>query len=140
MIARPALAGLEYLLMMLTSLKKMLLIFSLSVMPAIADAKGPDCWHWPASMAQVKLKNGQIKHADEIDSDNPRRVNKVLLSEQMVGLDPFYHQENYLQIYLFTFLDAAGKPIAQAITKSHSTYTECSMDEVTVYVVSAVLD
>jgi hypothetical protein len=93
---------------------------------------GPDCGgsnHWPASMAFTQLKDAALINTDKIDST---RTTSVRISSEQIGKDL------YRQVYDVLFFEKSGAKI-EVIAISDASYQECSMGDVTVYVVSQKL-
>ncbi|WP_239427677.1 hypothetical protein [Snodgrassella communis] len=107
-------------------MKKFLLTILLEFFSILSYAKAPDCHSWPMTMAAMWMKNANI--VDMVDIDEPKSKITLLASEKKKkGL--------YTQIYHFVFYDKKGNTY-EVITKNDSSYEECSMSNVSSYLIS----
>ena len=104
-----------------------LLLFSL---PAHAKSP-PACSHWPVTMALMSLKNSGITDPTQI---NEASTKTVLLAAQALPKGVFK------EIYRITYTSNDGKKTFDVITSSESSYEECSISDVTTFLVSRKLD
>ncbi|MTJ80838.1 MAG: hypothetical protein F8N37_07460 [Telmatospirillum sp.] len=111
---------------------KFLMMTALLLLPAAVQAaeKRLECSSWPINIAIGQLKNAGIADPSGIDESKTRAV---LLSSEKIGKDL------YQQVYEITFQETSGK-IVQVVTNSRASREECSMSDVTVYVVSQKLN
>ncbi|MDQ7990732.1 MAG: hypothetical protein REI09_13945 [Candidatus Dactylopiibacterium sp.] len=107
-------------------MKHTIMVMSFGLLPLAAAAGGPDCASWPMSMAGVWLKNAGIVDLTEIDE--AKTEVRRLASERKPG-------RRYTQVYHFVFHDRAGGRY-EVITHSDASEIECSLSEVSSYLVS----
>lgn len=92
-------------------------------------AKAPDCGaseQWPASMAFVYLKNAGITSNGKLDLSQTKTLR---IASERIGRDL------YRQVYDITFKEKAGASI-EVLTVSDASSQECSMGDVTIYLVA----
>jgi hypothetical protein len=94
--------------------------------PVMAAAKSPDCSGWPINMAFVHLKNAGLTDSSRTD---PAKASAVRIASEPIG------KGLYRQVYRITFPSSSGPDIV-VITSSDSSWQECSMGAVNVFVVS----
>jgi hypothetical protein len=107
-------------------MEKLFTIILLSMLPALSFAKAPDCHNWPMNMTKSWLKNASI--TDIYNLDESRTKITLLASEKK-------EKDLYTQIYHFIFYDKKGNTY-EVITKSDSSYEECSISNVSSYLIS----
>jgi hypothetical protein len=101
-----------------------LLVFA---MPAFA--KDPDCLHkgsWPINMAHTRLRDGGVFKPEEVDITQATITR--LASEKL-------RKNLYHQVHLVKFTKTSGEEL-NVITVSDTSWEECSMSTVGVYLIS----
>ncbi|WP_198943936.1 hypothetical protein [Acetobacter sp. DsW_54] len=107
---------------------KYLYLFISFVFTNYAYAQSPPaCEHWPKTMALMGMRNAGIVDLDKINED---KTKFVLLAYQALpnGL--------FKEIYDITYFSNEGKLVFEVITSSESSYEECSMSDVTTFLIS----
>jgi hypothetical protein len=107
-------------------MKKFAIIILLVIFPISSLAKVPNCYSWPMNMTKSWLKNANITDIYNLDES---RTKITLLASEKKGKDL------YTQIYHFIFYDKKGNTY-EVITKSDSSYEECSISDVNIYLIS----
>lgn len=110
-------------------MKSLLVATLLVLLPSAAFAGDPDCAgvdRWPTSMAFVHLKNAGITDSDRVDFTKTKTMR---LASEKIGTDLFR------QVHDVTFTERSGRTI-EVIAVSDASHEECSMDDVTVFVVT----
>ena len=107
-------------------MKNLPLIILLAIFPNLSFAKAPDCHSWPMNMTKSWLKNANITDIYNLDES---KTKITLLASEKKGKDL------YTQIYHFIFYDKKGNTY-EVITKSDSSYEECSISDVSSYLIS----
>ena len=88
---------------------------------------GPDCsGGWPTIMTFVELKNAGITNNENVDFSKTKTVR---IASEKTGKD-LYHQ-----VYEVTYTERSGRTI-DAIVVADASYTECSMNQPEIFVVS----
>ncbi|PIT17206.1 hypothetical protein [Snodgrassella alvi] len=107
-------------------MKNFPLIMLLAIFPNLSFAKAPDCHNWPMNMTKSWLKNANITDIYNLDES---KTKITLLASEKKGKDL------YTQIYHFIFYDKKGNTY-EVVTKSDSSYEECSISDVNIYLIS----
>ena len=110
-------------------MKRFAIVMAFSLVSFHAVAATPDCTgtnRWPVMMALTHLKNASLITNETIDHAATKVV-RLASEESANGL--------FRQIHLITFITKAGSTF-QVVTANDASSVECSMSEVTVYVIS----
>ncbi|WP_239427681.1 hypothetical protein [Snodgrassella communis] len=107
-------------------MKNLPLIILLAIFPTLSLAESPNCYSWPMNMTKSWLKNANITDIYNLDES---KTKITLLASEKKGKDL------YTQIYHFIFYDKKGNTY-EVITKSDSSYEECSISDVSSYLIS----
>jgi hypothetical protein len=91
----------------------------------------PACEHWPKTMALMSLKNAGITDPSHV---NEAATKVALLAYQALPNGIFK------EIYDITYFSNDGKHVFEVITSSESSYEECSMSDVTTFLISKRLE
>jgi hypothetical protein len=91
----------------------------------------PACAHWPKTMALMSMKNAGITDPTQV---NEAKTKAVLLAYQALPKGLFK------EIYDITYFSKDGRRVFEVITSSESSYEECSMSDVTTFLISKRLE
>ncbi len=111
-------------IIVLTMLTALLLTVATETFAQVPDCTQPEAW--PASMAITYMKNAGIVTGESLDFGKTRVIR---IASEKVGDDL------YRQVHLIRFTRKSGERIS-VITVSDASIQECSMSDVTVYIVS----
>jgi hypothetical protein len=90
-------------------MKNLSLIILLSIFPILSFAKAPDCYSWPMNMTKMWMRNARIVDFKNLEES---KTKITLLASEKKG-------NTY-----------------EVITKSDSSYEECSISNVNSYLIS----
>ncbi len=107
-------------------MKKLSLLILLMLSPILSFSKAPDCHNWPMNMTKMWMRNAKIVDFKNLEES---KTKITLLASEKKGKDL------YTQIYHFIFYDKKGNTY-EVITKSDSSYEECSISNVSSYLIS----
>jgi hypothetical protein len=107
-------------------MKKFSIIILLVIFPISSLAKAPNCYSWPMNMTKMWMRNARIVDFKNLEES---KTKITLLASEKKGKDL------YTQIYHFIFYDKKGNTY-EVITKSDSSYEECSISNVSSYLIS----
>ncbi|PIT59927.1 hypothetical protein [Snodgrassella alvi] len=106
-------------------MKKLSLLILLVLSSILSFAKAPDCHSWPMNMTKMWMRNARIVDFKNLEES---KTKITLLASEKKGKDL------YTQIYHFIFYDKKGNTY-EVITKSDSSYEECSISNVSSYLI-----
>ena len=101
-------------------------------LPFAAEATPPPaCAHWPTTMALMSLKNAGIL--------DPTQINEAATRSVLLAAQPLPHGI-FKEIYSITYTSTDGRKTFDVITSNESSGEECSISDVTTFVVARKLD
>ncbi|MCQ8277548.1 hypothetical protein NFI95_03665 [Acetobacteraceae bacterium KSS8] len=98
------------------------------LVPIVAHAKAPPkCDHWPEMIAMAALKNAGLL--------DPAKVDQQAIKATLLAAQPMANGR-YKEIYDIVYVSKTGETVAEVITSNVASDEECSVSDVSTFVVS----